>query len=118
MEVIMFGWLKRMVLSLATSWPPSDSGIYIAQFREELNDVAKELAEYGYPYLSTCFRMKEKDCWVDFYNMKGVVAEVRVHGEMSRPDELIVACNLSIEAEALFAKFFPYLRITFKALTL
>lgn len=58
MEVIMFGWLKRRVLSLATSWPPSDSSIYIAQFRKELNDVAKELAKYGHPSLSTCLRMR------------------------------------------------------------
>lgn len=114
----LFAWIMRKAVSPMVGWLPDDSSIYIVRFRKPLLDTAKALSEHGYPSVDILFRVAKKDRWVDLYNKKGLVAQVRVHGEMGRPDEVIVACNLSIEAEAVFAKFFPDLRVTFKALTL
>ncbi|OHA84123.1 MAG: hypothetical protein A2937_02930 [Candidatus Yonathbacteria bacterium RIFCSPLOWO2_01_FULL_47_33b] len=97
------------------NWPLVDSSIYIARFRGELNNIAKELNSYQ--NISVWIRYHGgRDSWVGFYSKNGLIAQVRVHGEMGLPDEAIVSSNLSIEEETLFSRLLPGLRMTFKAL--
>lgn len=113
--MVRFGLIGKLYDRVFGPWAGAFERFYVSDIREELDDIAKALAQYGYPAATTRFNHGQ-ECG-EIYNENGLIAQVHVYWKNGRLDSAIIACNLSIEAEALFAKFLPGLRITFKALT-
>lgn len=109
----MFGWLFKRIPP--DSWAGCHDGFYVNRIRKELDNVAGLLVHHGYSDVRTRFNCEARRA--ELYNENGLVAHVRVHGEMGCPDEVFVACNLSVEAETVFSRCIPGLKMTFKALT-
>lgn len=110
-----FNWVSSLHDRWFGPWAGTHERFYIADIREELDDIAKELAYHGYPAAHTRFNHGQ-ECG-EIYNENGLIAQVHVYWKNGRLDIAVIACNLSIEAETLFSKFLPGLRITFTALT-
>lgn len=110
-----FGWVGKLHDRVFGPWAGAHERFYVSDIRGELDDIAKALAQYGYPATATRFNHGQ-ECG-EIYNENGLIAQVHVYWKNGRLDMAVVACNLSIEAEALFAKFLPGLQIEFRALT-
>lgn len=111
----MFKWLGELNDRLFGPWAGAFERFYVSDIRGELDDIAKALAQHGYPAARTRFN-HEQECG-EIYNENGLIAQIHVYWKNGRLNSAVIACNLSIEAEALFAKFLPGLRVTFTALT-
>jgi hypothetical protein len=81
--------------------------VYVAQYRKELQRVAKELRNHGYPLARACLN-RQQGCiriytWLGFGS---VVAAIRMHGSEGAPYMAIVTSPspLSEKSKELFKK--------------
>lgn len=97
------------------SWKDAD-GTYVADFRRQLDWIAKRLVvDSKHDVIYNRFHYGRK-CAELFTEAGEVIARVRIRGEMSTPTNAEVTSNISEEYQSSFTLLFPGQpeRITFK----
>lgn len=105
-----------VIFSSVTRWDGCTRDCYLYNFKGRIEDIARRLSFVeGRGRVRACFNPRLK-CAELYTWREGVFAQIKVHGEMGEPDEVIVISNLPEKSKTLFFQSFPELITTFKSI--